>query len=153
MPLPEKYQDPVNMLIELREHGASLEKKVTWMKFNAFALAAYHLCEWIESDPAATKAAVADVRVLKSSLQIQACRDAANRYKHKKITRYSPTTERTDVKEAGWGIGGFGKGGHGQGEEEVLLSMRGGGNFNALRLSQEVVEMWNEFFRKHYSVQ
>jgi hypothetical protein len=152
MALPRKYQGGRHLLRKLLEHAANLEEEVTWDEFNDFALAAYHLCEWVQNDPAATQAARKEVEALRKTLQIQACRDAANSYKHMRIKQYTPKTKSTDVNEAGWGIGGFGKGGFGRGEEDVVLSMVDGSKFNALDLSRQVVELWEDFFKRHFPV-
>jgi len=151
MALPKKYQTGRHLLSKLVQHAANLEEEVTWHEFNDFAVAAYHLCEWVQNDAATTKAARCELDLLRNSLQIQACRDAANSYKHMTIKQYTPKTKSTDVQE-GWGIGRYGKGGYGTGEEEVVLSMVDGSKFNALDLARQVVELWNNFFNKHFPV-
>jgi hypothetical protein len=150
MPLPRKYQNGRYLLQKLLEHAAELEQGVSWPEFNDFAVTAHHLCEWVRQDPAATDAAKRDLEAMSKGLHMQACKDAANSYKHMKIARYTPKTTGTDVEEAGWGVGRYGKGGYGEGEEEVVLSMADGGKFNALDLSRQVAKLWSGFFKKHF---
>jgi hypothetical protein len=148
MPLPERYDSPRGLLNKLVRLGRYLEEEVTWDLFNDFALTAYHLCEWVKNDPSATPGIVSDAKALEATTELQACRDAANTIKHKLITRYKPKTKDTDVAE-GYGVGRYGRGGYGVGEQQVTISMADGPVFDGLLLSREVVQLWQAFFERY----
>ena len=153
MPIPEKYKSIRSRHDNLLRLAGYLESEVEWNIFNEFALAAYHLYEWVLNDAATTPDIVRDVEALRNGLELQACRDAANTYKHRKLTEkhknHPPQTKETDVSQGLWGNGRFGKGGWGTGEEQITITMKDGTVFDGLDLSRRVVKLWDDFFNKH----
>jgi hypothetical protein len=124
------------MLNKLRRQASYLEAEVNKDEFDNFALTAYHLLEWVEKEPSflVDGAMRTEMGALKGRLELQACRDAANSCKHRQITRSSQTAD-TNVDE-GFGVGRFGYGGYGIGEEQM-------------ELSRQVLGIWEDFFARY----
>lgn len=148
MPLPDKYTTLRGRFDKLKRQANYLNNEVGWELFNEFAITAFHLCDWILSDPKVSPAIIADMRVLQNTQEIQACRDIANTIKHREITRYTPTVIDATA-DRGFGVGRFGRGGFGVGEESILITLVDGTIINGLTLSEKVIELWEKFFEQY----
>ena len=76
------------------------------------------------------------------------CQDVANGNKHMKITFYTPPTADVSSKQ-GYGVGRFGKGGYGIGEQQIAITMTDGTTFDALGVVRAVTKLWEEFYARH----
>ena len=149
MPLPDKYKNILMMWKKLIAGHVLLLQEFSLERFNEFALTPYHLHDWVRADSAASAAAKADADALMTTIELQACRDAANTYKHRKPGRPpGNSTNDTDVDQ-GFGVGGFGNGGFGVGEEQATITMLDGTVFDGLDLSHRVYKLWTDYFDKH----
>lgn len=148
MPLPQKYESTLMMWNKLIRQHDSLAAELSWDGFNDFALTAFHLYDWVTVDPIASVAAKADANTLRNTLELQACRDAANTRKHRKPIKYQPKTSDTDVDQ-GYGVARFGKGGYGVGEEQVTIRMVDGTVFDGLDLADRVFKLWDAYFKTY----
>jgi hypothetical protein len=102
-------------------------------------------------DPSIPQTAKDEVTALRRNPpvpELSICKDIINSNKHMKITYYTPST--TDAtSEQGFGVGRFGKGGFGVGEESINFAMDDGRVFNALYVVQAVLTFWGDFFKRH----
>jgi hypothetical protein len=76
------------------------------------------------------------------------CGDAATGAKHFKLTQRVPTADKVSVM-SGWGVGRFGKGTFGVGEEHITVHLPDGTVYGALELVAGVLRSWEAFFNHH----
>jgi hypothetical protein len=133
---------------KLQRDASSLHDEVSSDRLFNFFVTAWSLVDWIKSDdsvPADAKAARDSIR---SDPLLQVCRDLANGCKHHTITHYNAPTERT-VSTSGYGLGRYGKGAYGVGEESVEVVMKDGSRYPVLQLVDDVMGRWRLFFDRY----
>jgi hypothetical protein len=134
-----------------KRDAASLDQEVTTDGFVTFAENAWHLRDWILQDPVVPQAARDEVgpwKTTKPIPELSVCQDIANSNKHMKITLYSPSTADASSNQ-GWGVGRYGKGGYGIGEQQITITMTDGTVFDALAVVRAVTRLWEDFFARH----
>ena len=126
-----------------------LEKCVTGDAAFNFVITAFHIYDWVKAaNSEKTSEAKKDLQRLFKSEYFRLCRDLANASKHMEITQYDTTM--TDVtSNQGFGVGRFGKGPFGVGEESIKVTSSSGEEVDILKLKDEVLELWSIYFRKH----
>ncbi len=113
-----------------------------------FFKTAYHLIEITNMDENATSSQKSMASALRQDIEMQICRDIANAAKHFRLDpkrNPSPTIERASTCE-GFGVGRFGKGAYGIGEQSVTLHLSDGTTTNALILVERIFAKWAEIF-------
>lgn len=147
MGLSGSIQTAVDLFDKLLSEADDLEQEMSSKGLINFAMTAYHLREWVKLGeyPVAMKSAAEKLSDLS---EFQACRDIANGSKHFQITRYQPTTASVE-SEQGWGLGRFGCGSFGEGEEEITVTMTDGQSWDSVQLINKVVDMWGSLFTVH----
>jgi hypothetical protein len=153
MPLTFGDDTVAGKLNKCKQEAASLELEVTEEGFRRFADHAWHLCDWIMNADDIPASAKNEVRAWKRKQpppipELCVCQDVINADKHLQITRYTPATDDV-TSQQGWGIGRFGKGGFGFGEHQITITMQDGAVYDALQITQAVVNFWNGFFDRH----
>jgi hypothetical protein len=73
---------------------------------------------------------------------------SATAAKHFAPTQRKPITSSA-TSHQGYGMGRYGKGGYGVGEESIKVALNDGTRFSALELVQGVLGTWQSFFAKH----
>lgn len=133
---------------KLGRDASSLHDEVSSDRLFNFFVTAWSLVDWIKRDDSVPAGAKAARDTIRTDPLLQVCRDLANGCKHHTITRYDSSTERT-VSTSGFGLGRFGKGAFGIGEESVVVVMKDGTRYPVLQLVDDVAERWRLFFEKH----
>lgn len=137
-----------DMLSKLERDAKLLEKDAfTADRFLNFVLTGYAMIDWVKNDPS-IPASAKQTTVVESLYQDQVlriCGDLANSLKHFTLTMRTPITKDT-TSESGYGVGRYGKGGYGEGEEVITIELNDGTKMNALALVRDVVSKWKTFF-------
>jgi hypothetical protein len=68
--------------------------------------------------------------------------------KHFTLTTRVPISKDA-ATESGFGVGRFGVGGFGEGEQEITITLNDGTVMNALDFVQDVLGVWKRFFATH----
>jgi hypothetical protein len=80
---------------------------------------------------------------------IKICGDLATASKHFILTtRKNPMTSEA-TSSRGYGVGRYGKGGWGTGEEAIEIELVDGSHISGLDLVQNVIQAWETFFQSH----
>jgi hypothetical protein len=125
-----------------------LAERVTSDGLFNFIVTARHLPEWIQKDPASTAEVRQRVDVLVTSPVFKACRDIADASKHFGLT--PRRANKTSVSEAtsarAFGVGRYGRGPYGVGEELITITMDDGTDLEALAFANELVKGFESLF-------
>lgn len=146
MNLTYSFQKPHDLFEKMERDAAALDDCVTGDRAFNFVITAYHIQDWVISS-AETQETKDALKTLTNSKPFQLCRDLANASKHMVITRYDPSAEDASSSQ-GFGVGRFGKGPFGVGEESIEITHSDGSTINILQLKDEIVSLWSEFFSK-----
>jgi hypothetical protein len=150
MPLRFGLNSARELFEKLRFDAKEMDKAVNSYAFFNFVVTAYHLIEWVEKDPRIPKAGKKDVPSLRKDKSIAVCRDLANASKHFDLRKdYENQTAKDAVSSQGWGIGRYGHGAWGVGEESIRIELLEGKEIDALVLKEDVLDLWTSFFEKH----
>jgi len=137
-----------DLYAKLGRDASSVHDEVSSDRLFNFFVTAWSLVDWLKSDESVPHEAKAARDTIQNDPLLQVCRDLANGCKHHTITRYDTSTERT-VSTSGFGLGRFGKGAFGIGEESVVVVMKDGTCYPVLQLVDDVTEHWRLFFEKY----
>ncbi len=148
--LPGLLRSAADLLQKVRRDAALLDQEVTSDRFFNFVVTAYSLIDWIKHDPTVPIAAKtpAAITALRADQWLLLCGDAATGAKHFKRTRRIPTAAKVSVA-SGYGMGRYGKGKFGVGEEHITVHMPDGRVYGALELVRGVLDTWVAFFSRH----
>jgi hypothetical protein len=134
-----------DLLEKLKRDGSLLDDEVTSDGFFNFVITGYSLIDWLKHEPTVTQS---DVEALYHDQWIKICGDIANASKHFSLSTRKLITSKVKSQQ-GFGVGRFGKGGFGIGEEGIVIELNGGSSFSCLELVTNVIETWEKFFRLH----
>jgi hypothetical protein len=140
-----------DVLAKLERDVALLENEaVTGDRFLNFVLTGYAMIDWVKNDPTVPGNAKqhAIIQSLYQNQALKVCGDLANSGKHFTLTTRTPITKDTTA-ESGYGVGRYGMGGYGEGEEEITIELNDGTKMNALDLVHDVLSVWKTFFTTH----
>jgi hypothetical protein len=137
-----------DLLEKLRRDAALLDEEVSSDRFFNFVLTGYSLIDWVKNDPTVPAVAKAAVSSLYSDRWLKVCGDLATASKHFVLTTRVPVTADAS-SHRGWGIGRFGKGGWGSGEESIVVKLNDGTTYSGLDLVKEALQTWDGFFAAH----
>ena len=139
------------LFAKLTRDRALLDNEVSSDRFFNFAITGYSLIDWIKNDPGVPAAARTPQEIVQLNKNefLAVCGDLATASKHFHLTtRPSISTASADSSQ-GYGVGRWGKGGYGVGEESISIRLLDGRVVNALVFADGVVEVWSTFFAKH----
>jgi hypothetical protein len=141
---------PRDLLAKLRRDAALLDKQVTSDCVFNFVVTSYSLIDWIKNDsklPSSARNANA-INTLYRDLKI--CGDLANGCKHFVLDRNKrkPVTSAATT-DKGYGVGRFGKGAYGIGEESIVIRLNDGSTIDCLVFVRDVLSVWDKFFSTH----
>lgn len=133
---------------KLRKVFKRVEEALHKDDLDDFFKTAYHLLEITEKDKATTPLQKSAAAALRQDIDFQVCRDIANSEKHFGLDpkrNPTPAIVAAPVLE-GYGVGRFGKGGFGVGEQSVSLLLSDGTTQDALGLVRRVFKKWFSVF-------
>jgi hypothetical protein len=150
MSLTFGLQDANDMLAKLHHEHERLEREVTSYDLFNFVVTAYHLIEWVERDPVVPPTAKHDLASIRQDTYIAVCRDLANANKHFKLKRdYKGQVTSEATSKSGFGVGRYGAGAFGRGEESITIVLTDETEYVALALARSVIDVWDAFFARH----
>lgn len=136
---------------KLRRDAAALDEEVTSDRLFNFVITGYSMIDWVKNDSTVPEAAKQDLALegLYSNRWLKVCGDLATASKHYKITRRTSVITAEAKTSKGFGMGRYGKGGFGAGEESIDIELNDGDKFHCLDLVNGVSETWDSFFSEH----
>ena len=148
--LPGSLRSAPELLQKLRRDAALLEDEVTSDRLFNFVVTGYSLIDWIKHDPTVPAAAKvgSEIDSLYHDPWLTLCGDLATAAKHFELTTRKPTASGVTAAR-GWGVGRFGKGGYGVGEEEIRVHLPDGTAHDVFALVEGVLRAWKNFFTRH----
>lgn len=140
-----------DLFAKLEREAGKLRQEVSSDDFFNFVVTAYSLADWIQNDPSVDASAIADLHRFRSSPCIRICRDLANSSKHFILDpRRNPTPKvESASSDQGFGMGRFGFGDFGLGEEQITVVLTDGETLDGLQFVDDVLREWKLFFDAH----
>ena len=141
-----------DLLAKLERDAELLRQGVSSDCFFNFVVTAYSLLDWVQNDPRVNQAAKSDLGRFRSTQSIQICRDLANSSKHFTLDpkrNANPTVQSAD-SDRGFGVGRYGAGGYGVGEEKIAVLLDNGAAQDGLAVMESTLRDWKEFFAQHH---
>ena len=120
---------------KLQHNAALIDREVTGDALFNFVINGYSLIDWVKNDPSVPVAAkeAAELGALYADKWLKVCGDLATAVKHFTLTGRIPITASATSKQD-YGVGRYGKGGYGVGEESIKVLLNDGTTFSALEL-------------------
>jgi len=146
--LPGTLRSAADLLQKLRRDAALLEQEVTSDRLFNFVVTGYSLIDWVRHDPNVPATAKAERNTLYQHQWLILCGDLATAAKHFELTTRSPTASKVTAVQ-GYGLGGFGKGPYGVGEEQIEIHLPNGTVHSLSELTNGVLNTWTDFFKRH----
>jgi hypothetical protein len=134
-----------DLFAKLQHDGVALDEEVTSYRLFNFVVTGYCMIDWIKNDPAIPASAKAAVQRLYTDEWLRICGDVANASKHFTLTRRVPLTSSATASQ-GFGVGRYGKGSYGVGEQSIQVQLNDGRSFHCLDLVKGVISSWQKFF-------
>lgn len=129
---------------KLQRDAASLEEMVNGDRVFNLLITAYHLQEWIDKDPDVPIFVRTRLGEVRSHPRMMLCADLANASKHFVQRRKGEAREVSSTQ--GLGVGRFGKGLFGHGEESVVVQLTDGSSLDVLELCDAVMKLYTYVF-------
>ena len=135
---------------KLERDSKLLDEEVTSDRMFNFVVTGYSMIDWIKNDPSVPQSAKDEnhIKRLRCQLWLKVCGNLANASKHFKLTRRGPITS-SSTSSQGFGVGRFGKGGFGIGEESIEILLNDGTKYDGLDLVNGVLNEWRQYFKLH----
>jgi hypothetical protein len=137
-----------DLLMKLERDAKLLDEEVTSDRFFNFVVTGYSLIDWVKNDPVVPANAKTTAESLRRDTWLKICGDIATASKHFTLTRRKPVTASVESQQ-GYGLGRYGKGGYGEGEEDIKITLNDGSVFSALEFVNTVRQTWDQFFVAH----
>jgi hypothetical protein len=137
-----------DLFAKLQRDAAALDEEVTSDRFFNFVITGYSMIDWVKNDPLVPASAKAEVDSLRKDKWLETCGDIATASKHFTLTRRVPVTSSASAKQ-GFGVGRYGKGDHGVGEESIEVQLNDIRSIHCLDMVKGVIASWTKFFADH----
>lgn len=139
-----------DLYAKLLRDANALDDEVTSDRMFNFVLTGYSMIDWVRNDPSVPASAKGEATVngLRSDKWIKICGDLATACKHFELKYRVPITAAA-TSDNGFGMGRYGKGGYGLGEESIQIQLNDGTRYSCLDLVNGVKETWQRFFATH----
>jgi hypothetical protein len=139
-----------DLFAKLKRDAEALDEEVTSDRLFNFVVTGYSMIDWVKNDPSVPAPAKASAVVdgLYQDKWLKVCGDLATAVKHFSLTTRKPIADSATT-ESGFGVGRFGKGGWGVGEESIEVKLNDGTSFSCLEMASEVLSSWETFFKTH----
>jgi len=139
-----------DLFAKLQRDSDALDEEVTSDGLFNFVVTGYSMIDWLKNDPAVPASAKADIVIsdLRKDKWLKVYGDLAIASKHFKLKQRVPVTSSATTSQ-GFGVGRYGKGNYGVGEESIEVQLNDGTTFHCLELVQGVIDSWMAFFAAH----
>ena len=143
-------RSPRDLYEKARRDAAKLREEVTSDGFFNFVITAYSVADWIENDLRLPDTVRADPVARKHGGDpiLLLCGEIANGSKHFRLTKADPHA-RSITSDRGFGMGRFGCGPFGVGEESIVIMMADGTQQPCPEFVEQVLAFWESFFATH----
>ena len=150
MSLIYKLSTVRDLFEKLERDATSLRDEVTSDRMFNFVVTGYSMIDWINNDPSVPSSAktASEIKSLHKDQWLKICGELANAAKHFTLKSRKPITSSA-ISSQGYGVGRFGKGGFGVGEEEIEIELNNGTKYGAFDLVNGVIDKWESFFLTH----
>jgi hypothetical protein len=138
MSLRYGLQTAHDLFDKLQRDVQLLDEEVTSDRMFNVVVTARHLAEWIEKERGIRLNELHDTDLFKT------CRDIANASKHFELTKQTEVDEVSSSR--GYGVGRYGKGGFGVGEESISIKVKSQDPVNALEFARRLIDLYRPFF-------
>lgn len=140
---------PADHLDKLRRVVARLERREMHADdIDDFCKTTWHLIELVEKDQGSTREMRRAATRLRNDLDLIICEHVANSEKHgtvKSAVAAKSPLDSTEIRK-GWGIGRYGQGAFGIGEQSIKLMLKDGTEYNAFDFATAVLSKWERAF-------
>ena len=133
---------------KLQRDAEALEKEVNSDRFFNFVVTGYSLIDWVKEDPSVPQTVQTAVKDIYHDPLIKRCGDIAIASKHFTV-KYRELITSSVTSEQGFGLARYGRGGFGEGEERIEVTLTDGSSFDCFELVDGVMNTWNNFFSSH----
>ena len=139
-----------DLLAKLERDAKNLDDEITSDQMFNFVVTGYSMIDWIKNDPNVPQTAKTsnEIQALYNDQWLKVCGDLATASKHFTLTRRQPIVTST-TSSRGYGVGRYGKGRFGVGEECIEIELSDGTKYGALDLVKGVLTKWRSFFKQH----
>jgi len=144
MALTYSLRSAVDLYEKLKRDAAALDEQVTGDRAFNFLVTAHHLEEWVKKDPTAKGPIAERLAALKPNNYLALCSDLANASKHFVQGRKGEIDHVHG--DQGFGMGRYGKGSYGVGEESITIHLADGTSLSILQLSCEIMKLYGQVF-------
>lgn len=148
MSLTYSFDKTRDLFEKMSRDAILLEETVSGDRAFNFIITSFHIKDWIKNDPSVPQSAKHDLTSIQDNKYFKICRDLANASKHMVITKYQPSSTDTSSSQ-GYGVGRYGKGAYGIGEENIKITHSDGSVISILELKDKMMSLWTDFFSKH----
>jgi hypothetical protein len=143
------HHAPIDHLAKLRRVVARLEKQEMHADdMDDFCKTAWHLIELVEKDPGSAKKMRREAIRLRADPDLILCEHVANAEKHRNVR--AAVVEKSPLAGAevrqGWGIGRYGQGAFGVGEQSIKFKLKNGTEYDAFDFAAAVLRKWEAVF-------
>jgi len=138
------------LFAKLERDSELLDEEVTSDRMFNFVVTGYSIIDWIKNDPSVPQSAKDQnqIQSLYNNQWLKVCGDLATASKHFTLTHRQLITS-SSTSSQGFGVGRFGKGGFGIGEESIEILLNDGTNYDGLDLVNGVLNEWRQYFQLH----
>jgi hypothetical protein len=143
MSLRYGLQTARDLFDKLQRDVQLLDEEVTSDRMFNFVVTARHLAEWIEKE-----SGIDGLNKLRDTDLFKTCRDIADASKHFELWEDKAKQTKVDEvsSERGYGVGRYGKGGFGIGEESIGIKVKSQDPVNALEFARRLIDLYRPFF-------
>lgn len=147
---PGRIATAADLFAKLKRDAALLADEVTSDRLFNFTVTGYSLIDWVKHDPAVPIEAKQSriVEALYKDEWLRVCGDIATAAKHFTLLTRRPITEQVESQQ-GFGVGRYGSGPFGVGEEQIVIQLSDGSAYSALQLVDGVMGTWARYFDTH----
>lgn len=140
----------VDLFHKLQRDVGRLNNEITSDDLFNFVITGYSLIDWVKHDtslPAFARTSD-EIDRLHKEPWLKVCGDLATASKHYTLTRRKPVVISAE-SQRGFGVGRFGQGAYGVGEEAIEIRINNNSEWTALEFACGVLQAWLQFFERH----
>jgi hypothetical protein len=128
---------------KLKRDVQLLDEEITSDRMFNVVVVARHLVEWIEKE-----SSIERLNQIRDTDLFKTCRDIADASKHFKLNKDRAKQTKVDEVSSsrGFGVGRYGKGSFGVGEESISIKVKSQDPVNALEFARSLIDLYSPFF-------
>ena len=148
MSLSGQLRTPRDLVEKLEREHVLLTHSVSSDGLFNFAVTSYCLFDWITAEQSIPTSVKRELSTFRKNKELLICRDIANASKHFTLNADSRAKALTSTvtSEQGYGVGRFGVGNFGSGEEKITIFLSDNTEVDVVEWSTTVLMHWSNFF-------